>query len=229
MPITTLLFDVGGPLDTEEAFERAVDELLPEVVRRQGFEVSPADYAAACAASVDSFAPNFYQAVIWRLCDGDVFAAHRAWTLLISQMNGRAPGQACAGMVELLAALRGAGFRLGIVANQPLTLSAKLERMGMAGLFDSAESSAALGLSKPDPRLFLTVCERLGAAPGDCLMVGDRIDNDIVPARLLGMRTVRFRAGRHAAQRPRSWTELPDAEVTTVDALAEAIERLAGQ
>ncbi|HJQ57221.1 MAG TPA: HAD family hydrolase [Vineibacter sp.] len=229
MPVTTLLFDVGGPLDTEVAYEREIDTLLPEFVRRQGFDITAADYAAACTAAIDSFAPDLYKAVIWRLCGGDVFAAHRAWTLLAAQMSGRASSEARQGMVELLAALRGSGFRLGIVANQPLTLPAKLERMGMAGLFDSIEGSGALGLYKPDPRLFLMVAERLDAAPADCLMVGDRIDNDIVPARLLGMRTIRFRTGRHAPQRPRSWTELPDAEVATTDELATAIDRLAGQ
>ena len=227
MPITTLLFDVGGPLDTEEAFERAVDRLLPEAVRRQGIEVSPADYAAACAWAVDSFAPNLYQAVAWRLCGGNVFAAHRAWALFRAEVGKYEVGEARAGMIELLAALRATGFALGIVANQPLTLPAKLERLGMAGMFDSADGSAALGLRKPDPRLFLAVCARLDVQPADCLMVGDRIDNDVVPARLLGMRTTRFRCGRHAAQEPRSWSELPDAEVTTVDDLAAAIDRLA--
>ncbi len=228
MPITTLLFDVGGPLDTEVAFERAIDLRLPEAVRRQGIDVTPETYAAACARAVDSFAPNLYQAVIWRLCGGDVFAAHRAWALLAEEMGRIAFGEPREGMIELLAALRAAGFSLGIVANQPLTLPAKLERLGMAGLFDSADGSAALGLSKPDPRLFLAVCARLGAAPADCLMIGDRIDNDIAPARLLGMRTIRFRCGRHVAQAPRTWSELPDADVSTVDALAAAIDRLAG-
>jgi HAD superfamily hydrolase (TIGR01549 family) len=229
MSVTTLLFDVGGPLDTEVTFERAVDRLLPEAVRRQGIDVTPDSYAAACAWAVDSFAPNLYQAVVWRLCDGDVFAAHRAWVLLAAEMGKTEFGDSRDGMIELLAALRASGFSLGIVANQPLTPTEKLERLGMAGLFDSADGSAALGLSKPDPRLFLAVCNRLGAAPVDCLMVGDRIDNDIAPARLLGMRTIRFRCGRHAAQAARTWTELPDADVTTVDGLAAAIDRLAGR
>jgi len=226
MPITTLLFDVGGPLDTEEAFERSVDRLLPEAVRRQGIDVAAHDYETACAWAVGSFAPNLYQAVIWRLCGADVFAAHRAWSLFATEIGKQALGEAREGMVELLAALRAAGFTLGIVANQPPTLPAKLERLGMTGLFDSADGSAQLGFHKPDPRLFLAVCARLNTAPVDCLMVGDRIDNDIVPARLLGMRTIRFRVGRHAAQAPRTWTELPDADVTTVDALAAAIDRL---
>jgi putative hydrolase of the HAD superfamily len=229
VPITTLLFDVGGPLDTEDAYESAVDRYLPEAVRRQGIEVTPGDYAAACVAAIDGFAPNLAQAVIWRLCAGDVMRAHRAWAEFVAALAGQEWGEPRPGMVELLAALRAAGFRLGIVANQPRSLPAKLARLGMAGLFDSDAGSAALGLHKPDPRLFLAVCERLGAAPPDCLMVGDRIDNDIVPARLLGMRTILFRGGRHAAQEPRTWTELPDATVSTVDELAAAIERIAAQ
>ncbi|MCW5747119.1 MAG: HAD-IA family hydrolase [Alphaproteobacteria bacterium] len=229
MPLTTLLFDVGGPLDTEDTFESTIDRLLPEAVRRQGIVVTPDDYAAACAWAVDSFAPNLYQAVVWRLCDGNVFAAHRAWALLAAEIGAREFGEARDGMVGLLAALRSTGLRLGIVANQPRTLAAKLDRLGMTGLFDSAESSAELGFHKPDPRLFLAVCARLDTQPGDCLMVGDRIDNDIVPARLLGMRTIRFRCGRHARQAPRSWSELPDADVETVDELATAIDRLAAQ
>jgi FMN phosphatase YigB (HAD superfamily) len=37
-------------------------------------------------------------------------------------------------------------------------------------------------------------------APEACVMIGDRIDNDVVPARTLGMHTIRFRTGRHAVE-----------------------------
>ena len=57
-------------------------------------------------------------------------------------------------------------------------------------------------------------------------MVGDRIDNDVVPAKRLGMRTVLFRTGRHRAQQPRSWEEKPDVEVYDVAGLECAIVRL---
>jgi putative hydrolase of the HAD superfamily len=57
-------------------------------------------------------------------------------------------------------------------------------------------------------------------------MVGDRIDNDVVPAKLLGMRTVLFRTGRHRAQQPRSWEERPDVEVHDVAGLERGITLL---
>jgi ribonucleotide monophosphatase NagD (HAD superfamily) len=55
------------------------------------------------------------------------------------------------------------------------------------------------------------------------MMVGDRIDNDIFPARLLGMKTVLFRTGRHLEQQPRTLDELPDHTVRTVEDLEAAI------
>ncbi|MBS0522088.1 MAG: HAD family hydrolase, partial [Proteobacteria bacterium] len=63
----------------------------------------------------------------------------------------------------------------------------------------------------------------LGVAPAECIMVGDRIDNDIAPAKALGMATIRFRTGRHRRQKPRSPAETPDAEVTDVAELEAAI------
>jgi len=82
------------------------------------------------------------------------------------------------------------------------------------------------GYRPPDVRLFLRACEDLGVEPGECIMVGDRVDNDIAPARLLGMRTVLLRAGRHIAQQPRSLDEVPDFEVRTVEEMRTAIGRL---
>ena len=81
-------------------------------------------------------------------------------------------------------------------------------------------------IRKPNPEVFLNAATALAVSPGDCLVIGDRIDADIVPARLLGMTTVLFRTGRHARQRPRTWEETPDQEVETVPQLAAALEKL---
>jgi putative hydrolase of the HAD superfamily len=59
-------------------------------------------------------------------------------------------------------------------------------------------------------------------------MVGDRIDNDIVPARALGMAAILLRSGRHRRQRPRNDAEVPDAVVTDVPELEQAIVALVG-
>jgi FMN phosphatase YigB (HAD superfamily) len=57
-------------------------------------------------------------------------------------------------------------------------------------------------------------------------MVGDRIDNDVVPAKILGMRTVLLRTGRHIEQKPRTWEEVPDFDVYDAPGILTAIEAL---
>ena len=92
-----------------------------------------------------------------------------------------------------------AGLRIGLASNaQAYTLSelaAALRRRGLAfGLFDPSLRflSFERGFAKPDPDVFRHVEMRLrrqGIAPGETLMVGDRLDNDIEPARGRGWRT----------------------------------------
>jgi len=86
--------------------------------------------------------------------------------------------------------------------------------------------SGGTGLSKPDPRAFQAALEALGATPAECIMVGDRIDNDIAPAKALGMAAILFRHGRHRRQKARTPAETPDAVVADVPELETAIEAL---
>ena len=224
---SAVLFDIGGPIDRETEAERQIDADLRSALAAEGIAVGDAAYAAAERRAIESFAPNAYQAVLWSLCEGDRARAERAWSRLLSMRAGRPRRfELRPGIDELLAGLASRGIRLGLAANQPAAVLADLSAAGIAGFFADLSVSGTIGLRKPDPRLFLHACAALSVDPGACIMVGDRIDNDIAPARLLGMAAIRFRTGRHAGQRPRSWLELPDAEVEDVPALARAIDRL---
>ena len=96
-------------------------------------------------------------------------------------------------------------------------------------MFDYQGLSGITGLRKPDPGAFQAAADALGVAASDCIMVGDRIDNDIAPAKALGMAAILFRGGRHRRQRPRSAVEEPDAVVTDVLELEQAIASLLAQ
>lgn len=228
MTIRAVLFDVGGPLDTEVTAERMIDEAIRAALAEEGRPVSDAEFETANRWAVDSFAWNSYQAIIWYLARPDVALAERAFHRFRDREQGR-EFQLRDGIPELLADLHGRGLRLGLAANQPLTALDRLDDHGIGRYFHHREVSAMRGMHKPDPRLFLRACDDLGVRPGECIMVGDRIDNDIVPAKWLGMRAVLLRTGRHVEQQPRSWLELPDAEVWDVAGLAQAIGRLIDQ
>lgn len=225
--IKAILFDIGGPIDMEVDHEAAIDRALKSALATEGVPVSEDAWRAAERFAVETHAPNAYQAMVWRLCGENAARAARVWGRFRALREGAfSPLEARPDMEIVFQVLKDRGMKLGIVANQPAGMRAKLASAGFDRFFDHCVMSDELGLRKPDPRLFLAVCEALEVEPADSIMVGDRIDNDIAPARALGMKTVRFKAGRHKGQRPRSWVEVPDMEVEDVPALQEALLRL---
>jgi putative hydrolase of the HAD superfamily len=74
---------------------------------------------------------------------------------------------------ETLATLARRGLLLGVVSNWDCTLPRHLERLGLARFFAAVVTSADAGAAKPEPRIFATALERLGAAPERTIHVGD--------------------------------------------------------
>lgn len=71
----------------------------------------------------------------------------------------------------------------------------KLIRLGIALYFESVFVSEDIGRQK-DEQFFREVLGRLGSEPANCVMVGDREDADIAPAKKVGIMTVRVLSGR---------------------------------
>ena len=84
------------------------------------------------------------------------------------------------------AALRAQGHRIGIAGNQPLEAGPALTAMALGA--DFIATSAEWGVQKPDPRFFDHVIAHCGVAPAAITYVGDRVDNDILPAQAAGLR-----------------------------------------
>jgi putative hydrolase of the HAD superfamily len=164
--------------------------------------------------------------VIWHLTSGNPEASTRIYAWLETSGHERNFFELRPGIAEVLDALKQRGLKLGLAANQPAATLQRLEHHGIADYFENQGISGVYGFRKPDVRLFLRACEDLDVAPEECIMVGDRIDNDVVPAKVLGMPTVLLRTGRHFAQQPRSWDEIPDAEVHDAAGILRAIEGL---
>ena len=179
-------------------------------------------------ARAAAFASDAYAHMIETLCGGDPRTVERVHQRMRAMVGNLDVFQLRPDIDGLLRRLRGRGLKLGIVANQPEAARERLARAGVGDLFDHHGLSAITGLRKPDPRAFLAAAEALDVPPAACIMVGDRIDNDIAPAKALGMATLQFRSGRHRRQRPRSAAEEPDAVVTDVLELEEAILALLG-
>jgi len=104
-----------------------------------------------------------------------------------------------------LLALRESGYRLYVATNGEATKQwDKLIRLQIALYFEDVFVSEELGEEK-GARFFRKALRALNSRPGtrniearDCVMVGDREDADIAPARAVGMRTIRVMTGKYA-------------------------------
>lgn len=97
--------------------------------------------------------------------------------------------------IEILFYLKNKGHKLGIIANQPKGTEERLKRYGLRDYFSLVFSSFEVGLSKPDLRLFKLALKESRSEADSSFMVGDRLDNDIFPAKEVGMRTIWVRKG----------------------------------
>jgi HAD superfamily hydrolase (TIGR01509 family) len=103
------------------------------------------------------------------------------------------------GARPLLQFLRRRGMRLGVLSNAASPYREPLVGLGLAELFDAAVFSCDEGTRKPDRRLFATVCERLGVAPAEAVMVGDSLVNDVRAAADAGLQAILVRHSHTAA------------------------------
>jgi len=92
-----------------------------------------------------------------------------------------------------LGALRAAGYVVAVAGNQPARAEHQLRTAGVEA--DLVATSARWGVAKPSPEFFGRVVTDLGLPPADVLYVGDRLDNDVLPARAAGLRTALVRRG----------------------------------
>jgi HAD superfamily hydrolase (TIGR01662 family) len=92
-----------------------------------------------------------------------------------------------------LQALRDMGIWVGIAGNQPSRAGRILRNLDLPA--DMIGTSDDWGASKPDPAFFRAVADAAPCAPGEIVYVGDRIDNDLKPAKAAGMRTAFIRRG----------------------------------
>jgi FMN phosphatase YigB (HAD superfamily) len=122
--------------------------------------------------------------------------------------------------IPCLRTARALGLLVGIAGNQTEALEAWTREAGFPA--DVIASSASLGVRKPDPRFFELVVGLAGAPPHEVAYVGDRVDNDVLPAAAAGLVAVHVRRGPWGRLQP-----TPPEAAFGVDDLASLPQALA--
>ncbi len=198
-----VFFDIGSTLVDES---RAYDRRIRETVAGSGVS-----YEQFYEEMLDFYRQNK---------KGDLEAAKKFGLTLPPWYSGEE--RLYPDAVPCLQALQGR-FYLGVIANQPPGTAARLEKMGLAPYFDRVISSAEEGVAKPDPAIFQIALERAGCCPEEAVMTGDRLDNDIAPAKRLGMKTIWIKRGFGGLSSIRTPGEKPDFIVKDLSELQRLI------
>ena len=146
-------------------------------------------------------------------------AARRAQGLF----DGYRPSDLYPDALPCLRDLKAAGYLVGIAGNQPASVEVFLRALDAT--VDVVASSASWGIEKPSPAFFARIVAEAGVEAAEVAYVGDRVDNDVMPAADAGLVAVHLRRGPWGHLQA-DWPEVARAAIR-VDSLAELAPALA--
>ena len=229
MSPSTVLLDAGGVILDESEQEVVRAEIIAEVLAAIVAGYSVDTYRSDIEEAVRSFCPSAYQYVFWKHLKNDRYLFDKAYALHLDKWRQRKPPLKLSSGLEREVEAISRRFKLGIAGQYGREILDLLEERSVLDCFTYRLTQDDFSITKPDPRYYERITEACGVLPQQCIMVGDRIDKDVVPAKQLGMRTILIRTGLHRNQQPRIPFEVPDAELDGVPGLAAAVRKVAEQ
>jgi len=224
--ISWVFFDLGGTLLDDSGLVDAIGRTYVELLNARGYRVSLDEFVAVrdlvivrqerplFRAAASTFTRDFAVVdEIWREAQPRILGA---------EVSGQRAFPEAAEVLRAVSSHAG----LGVIANQYHTVRDVLRRDGLDAFFRIVQISEEAGVSKPDPAIFERALRDAGCKPQEAVMVGDRIDFDVEPAKALGFHTVRVRQGVFRNQAPVSANQHPDVEVASLREVPHALERL---
>jgi putative hydrolase of the HAD superfamily len=131
--------------------------------------------------------------------------------------------------IPTLEILRRQGYRLGLVSNaaDDADVQALIDKAALRNYFEVILTSAAIGIRKPNPRIFQHALGPLGVQPAEAAMVGDKLGADILGAKNAGIFAIWVtRYADTPANRDHLDTIQPDAIIPTIKELPALLEKL---
>jgi putative hydrolase of the HAD superfamily len=247
LKIRTVLFDLGGTLlyfdgELPDVFRRA-DEALMNALEERGITLDREAFCQDFRARMDAYYSERETEFIEFTTTYVLKEALVSWGYLgvpdttiqpalaalyrVSQAHWQPEEDA----LSALTALRDKGYKLGLISNagDDTDVQVLVDKAKLRPYFDVILTSAALGIRKPNPRIFEIALNRLEAPPDQAVMVGDTLGADILGAINAGVRSIWItRRADTPANRAHTDTITPDAAVETLAEVPAMVELLLG-
>jgi FMN phosphatase YigB (HAD superfamily) len=219
---SAIIIDVPDVLTDESKNESDAVALIRQIVATAGQRVSEQALAEAEKFAVESFAPNPFEAMIFKLVNRDTTLALRCVSGF--KKNFKPATVIRREAVEILQLCRSRGWKVATAQRLDEEQVAAFQKAGLAQFINVNGPPAGVKLALPDPRVFEFLVGRLGVSTGDCIVLGTRIDNVIRPANTLRMTSIHLHEGRHGrTQLPRDLKDVADYEAPDVQGLLNVL------
>ena len=94
-------------------------------------------------------------------------------------------------LCDLTRALKESGVSVGLISNADAeSTKIRLKELNLEGVFDIVVNPETFGVKKPNPQVFQKTLEALGVTADKAVMIGDRHDRDVLPARNAGLSAI---------------------------------------
>ena len=215
MRVKAVLLDVGNVLWDDDPVDAMTFYHMRNMFKGHGLEVTDHEVADIVDEAVRASAPSVNDFLLEALAAKagvEVEEARAEWAVLFAPEQMTLVGRRVLfdDVGPSLQRLKAAGLRLAVATNYGESVRARLHGLGVGALIDVWGLAPEVGALKPAPAFFDWILNRLECHPGEAVMVGDRQDNDIAPAKRLGLHAVRITHGLHKEQKPKARDEAPD-------------------
>jgi HAD superfamily hydrolase (TIGR01549 family) len=224
-----LFIDIGGPIINDDRAVLCVFDKLKEILVGRGATFTDSDFAAAQVAVLRSFGVSITSSMLQCLTgttegEAEIRAELARELSRIGYDAFKALNPLRRRVKETLEALS-KQYKLATLSNNASRIREVLRDYRVDRYFSVIGISESVGYAKPDPRFFQYVLDEARCRSDEVMMVGDRLDIDIVPARAFGMYTAWVRTGLFGTEgpEPASDIETPDVTVASLRHLADIL------
>lgn len=217
-----IIIDLYDTLTDESSNEREALSLVRQIVATAGNRVTEEAFNAAQQFAIDSFAPNHWEAMIFKLVNRDTSLGLRCSGAF--KRNFKRKVKIRPEAEAIVAACKQHGWKLALAHSPNKEEADALNEKGLLDQFDVKGPPAAMKIQLPDMRVLEFLLGSLGLPPSECIMLGNRVDNDIRPANNLRMTTIQLQVGVHGKKQfARDLKDVPDYEAPSLEALMHVI------
>jgi FMN phosphatase YigB (HAD superfamily) len=213
--IKNIFLDAGGVILNERIFEEISANIITDIIKRFNKNYSIENYWNDIEEAVYRYIPRIYDYILYKnIINKNDFKELKEYYKERLENKSR-HFELMDGIKDFLME-HSKNYKIGILGQYGNDFRKYLEEEGILEYFTFSEIQDDYKITKPDTRYFEAILGKCNCRAEESIMIGDRIDKDIIPAKTIGMKTIRIKVGIHKNQEPRTPEEIPDLTVENI-------------